>query len=343
MVLAETLNTLLARRDLPASDATALMRAIIAGELSPAGIAAIAVALRAKGESVDELTAFARVMRESSIAVAAPGGTLDTCGTGGDGSDTFNISTAAALVAAGMGIPIAKHGGRSATSKCGSADVLKALGVNIEANAACVSACIEKAGIGFMFAQSHHPGMKHVAPVRREMGVRTVFNLLGPLSNPAGAKLQLLGVFEPALCEKFAAVLRNLGSTSAMVVCGAGGGNCDHLDELSTFGPTTVARLERGEIRMELVDPATLGLPRSAPEDLRVSDAASSAAMIRAMLDGKKGAPRDIVVLNAAAAAIVAGKAAQWPEALALAAGSIDSGRARQALANLVQYSQVTT
>ena len=339
MVFSGILNTLLSGRNLARADASALMKAIVAGELSPACIAAAAVALRAKGESVEELTAFASVMRDAAVRVSAPEATLDTCGTGGDGSDTFNISTATAFVVAGMGIHVAKHGGRSASGKSGSADVLKALGVNIECESTRVSECIRGAGIGFMFAQSHHPGMKHVAPVRRELGIRTVFNLLGPLANPAGANLQLLGVSHPALCEKFAAVLRNLGSHSAMVVCGAGSSERSHLDELSTFGPTLIAHLNDDEIRTEHLDAATLGLPRPKPEQLHAGTVDESAAIIRAVLSGTPGAPRDIVLLNAAAAALVAEKASTWPDALALAAKSIDAGAAGVALQKLTEIS----
>ena len=344
----DLLAELLARRDLTSPEATMLMQAIIAGQISPATLAALAVALRMKGETVDELTAFAAVMRAAAVPVAAPPETLDTCGTGGDGSSTFNISTATALVVAGMGIPVAKHGGRSASSKTGSADVLHELGVNTDADAACIARCIASAGIGFMFAQNHHPGMKHVAPVRRELGVRTVFNLLGPLSNPANTPYQLLGVFDPNLCETFAEVLRNLGSVSAMVVCGAGydgvgklrqaqGG---YLDEFSTFGPTTVARLLRGAITISTVDPEKFGIPRAAQAALYAGNPHESASMIRAVLDGQRGAPRDIVVLNAAAAGLVAGKADEWRDGILLAQKSIDDGHAKGALDNLVRVSQ---
>jgi anthranilate phosphoribosyltransferase len=339
VIIADYLSTLLAGRDLSSQEATALMQSIVAGQVGPASIAAIAVALRMKGESVDELTAFATVMRAASLKVDAPPGTLDTCGTGGDGGGTFNISTAAALVAAGMGIPVAKHGGRSASSKTGSADVLMELGVNCDADAACIARCIQTAGIGFMFAQNHHPGMKHVAPVRRELGVRTVFNLLGPLSNPAHAPHQLLGVFDPNLCEKFAAVLRNLGSLSAMIVCGAGRGGVGHLDEISTYGPTKIAWLRKGQISMEQFDPTKWGVPVAAPTALDAADARASAAIIRAVLDGQRGAPRDSVVVNAAAAALVSGRVATWSSAIVEAEKSIDEGRAKAALQKLVHTS----
>ena len=319
----------------------ALMQAVIAGQIPQPTLAAIAIALRMKGETVDELTAFATVMRAAAVPVAAPPETLDTCGTGGDGSGTFNISTATALVVAGMGIPVAKHGGRSASSKSGSADVLQSLGVNTNADAACIARCIATAGIGFMFAQNHHPGMKHVAPVRKELGVRTVFNLLGPLSNPASSPYQLLGVFDPNLCETFAATLRNLGSVSAMIVCGAGPDGAGHLDELSTFGPSFIARLQKGAVTIEQLHPEKLGIPLAASAALYAGTPHESASVIRNVLDGHRGPPRDIVVLNAAAAALVAGKAEEWREGLVLAQKSIDEGRAKAALEALVRTSNV--
>lgn len=282
------LETLLARQDLTPEAATEVAEAIIAGKVGEASIAALLMALRIKGESVAEIAAFAKVMRTNATPVQAPPGTLDTCGTGGDRSGTFNISTAAALVAAGMGIPVAKHGGRSVSSSAGSADVLKALGVNTDATPACIEQCIKEAGIGFMFAPAHHPGMKHVAPVRKELGVRTIFNLLGPLANPAGAKLQLLGVCEPAWCEKLAAVLKLLGSESAMVVCGAGPEGLGYLDEVSTFGPTKIARLDNGQVTLEEIEAKTLGFESPRRQDLLVSNAEESAALITAVLNGKK-------------------------------------------------------
>lgn len=335
----EILDTLLERRDLSHEQARAAMAALMDGRLAPASIAAFAVTLRMKGESVEELAALAGAMRERAVAIQAPAGALDTCGTGGDSAGTFNISTAAALVAAGLGIPVAKHGGRAASGATGSADVLKALGVNVDAAPAVVERCVREAGIGFLFAQTFHPGMRHAAPVRRELGVRTVFNLLGPLSNPAGAKHQLLGVCCPELCEKFARALMLLGSESAMVVCGAAPDGRGHLDEMSTFGPTTVARLLDGELKIVSLDPVKLGVAPGKAEELLAADAAASAAMIRAILDGARGSARDIVVLNAAAAAQISGLARTWVEGLKLAAESIDSGKAREALGKLVRVS----
>ncbi|MFH0938157.1 MAG: anthranilate phosphoribosyltransferase [Planctomycetota bacterium] len=335
-IVAPQLETLLARQNLSTESAIELAQAIIAGRVAQASLGAVLIALRAKGESVEEIAAFAQVMRASAIKVQAPPGTLDTCGTGGDKSGTFNISTATALVVAGMGIPVAKHGGRAVSSSVGSADALKALGVNIEVKPDCVERCIKEAGIGFMFAPAHHPGMKQVAPVRKELGIRTIFNLLGPLSNPAGAKRQLIGVCDRTWCEKFAVVLKLMGSESALVVCGAGPGGIGCLDEVSTFGPTTIARLKDGVITMEELRPESLGLATPMPDALRARSADDSAAIIRGVLSGTQGAARDIVLLNAAAAALAAGKTTSWQDGLSLAARSVDEGRARIALEKLI-------
>jgi len=334
------LETLLARRDLAPDAASEIMHAIMAGRVGGPSIAAFAVALRAKGETASELAALAKVMRSAAVPVSAPPGTLDTCGTGGDKSETFNISTATAIVVAGMGIPVAKHGGRSVSSTSGSADVLKELGVNIDAKPDCVAECISKAGIGFMFAPAHHPGMKHVAGVRKELGVRTVFNLLGPLSNPADAKLQLLGVFHPDLCRTFAEVLKILGSQTAIVVCGAGPGGKGHLDEFSTFGPSTYACLKKGKVETGTLDATSIGLKLCAPDGIYAADCASSAKIIRAVLSGQKGSAREIVCLNAAAAALVAEKTPDWQSALRSAEESIDSGQALAALKKLVSMTK---
>jgi len=335
------LENLLARRNLNSESAAELMEAIAMGRVSPASIAAVLIALRSKGETPGEIAAFAAVMRGFAVPVNAPPGVLDTCGTGGDKSDTFNISTATAFVVAGMGIPVAKHGGRSVSSRTGSADVLKELGVNLDVTPECVERCILGAGIGFMFAPSHHPAAKHVAPIRKELGVRTIFNLLGPLSNPAGAKHQLLGVFEPSLCLTFANVLKRLGSQSAMVVCGTGPGGTGYLDEMSTFGTTSVARLLDGHVTEQVIDASSLGLPVPAKEALAAPSVEASAATIRNVLSGQRGPARDVVVLNAAAAALVAGKTTDWSDGLSLALKSIDDGRASAALKNLCVLSQV--
>jgi len=335
------LERLLAGQTLDSASARAVMEAVLDNRIGVISLSAFLMALRAKGESETELTAFARVLRERCIKVHAPVGALDTCGTGGDLSNTFNISTGAALVAAGMGIPVAKHGNRSQTSSSGSADVLKALGVNVDAAPPVVERCLAEANVAFLFAPLYHPGLKHALPVRRELAVRTVFNLIGPLSNPAAATHQLVGVPEPRWCEIFVRTLKNLGSEAAMAVCGELPGN-GFLDEVSTWGPTTIARLNRGRISVERFDVAALGLPRPAADALKVSSPAESAGKLRDVLDGKPGPARDVVLLNATAAALAAGKAPGWAEGMKLAADSIDSGRAKQALENLVRISNAS-
>ncbi len=339
LVIKPYLESLLSGVDLDEAAAAAVMAAVVEGRLPAPSMAAFLTALRAKGETEHELAAFAAVLRAHARRVQAPEGTVDTCGTGGDSSGTFNISTAAALVAAGMGIPVAKHGNRSVSSASGSADVLKALGVNIDAPLLIVEKCLREAGIAFLFAPALHPGMKHAAPVRRELGIRTVFNLLGPLSNPAFAKRQVLGVYEPRLCALFARVLAKLGSTDALVVCGAGAGGTGHLDEISTFGPSLIARLRNGEVLEEEFIPASLGLATPGAAALAVDGPEKSAATIRAVLAGQAGPARDVVVLNAAAAAQVAGLASDWKSGMDLAAASIDSGKALRALERLATLS----
>jgi anthranilate phosphoribosyltransferase len=326
-----------ASREVPADTMEGAMETLLRGEATPAQIAALLIALRMKGESAAELAACARVMRRHCVAVELSGRDvlLDTCGTGGDGSDTFNISTAAALVIAAAGVPVAKHGNRSASSKTGSADVLEALGVQIELAPAAIAKSIEDCGIGFMFARLHHPAMRHVAGVRSEIAVRTLFNMIGPLSNPARASHQVLGVPDARLCETLARVLVELGSKRAWVVCGQGG-----LDELSLAGPSHVVEVDGGNVRAFEVSPADFGLQAQPDADLRVADAAESAAVIRAILAGTRGAPRDVVVLNAAAGLYVAGHAATLPEAAAKAAQAIDSQAAARTLAAWVLHSQ---
>lgn len=334
--VAPLLEQVLARRDLPVSDARAFMHAVVDGRVPPVAMGALLVALRAKGETESEIAALAGVMREKSVPIQAPPETLDTCGTGGDRSETFNISTCTAFVAAGMGIPVAKHGNRSVSSRSGSSEVLKALGVNLDVSPAVVEQCIREAGIGFLYAPALHPGMKHAGAVRKDLGVRTVFNLLGPLSNPARAKRQLIGVFEPRLCEIFARVLLSLGSESAMVVCGAGL-NGGYLDEVSTFGRTHVARLTDGKIVLDTFDASSLSLRVPSVDELAAHSPEASAKIVKAVLEGTTGSARDIVLANASAAAQVAGKATSWMEGAALAAASIDQGRARLALEKLIQ------
>lgn len=304
---------------------------IMSGNATPSQMGGFLMALRVRGETVDELAGAARVMRAKAIPVEAPDGTIDTCGTGGDGSGTYNISTAAALVLAACGLPVAKHGNRAMSSKSGAADVLSALGVNLDCDMGLVRKALWEAQIGFLMAPRHHLAMRNVGPTRVELGTRTIFNLMGPLSNPAGAKRQLLGVFARQWVEPLAHVLKRLGSEAAWIVHGS-----DGLDEITTTGPTSVAQLKDGEVTVFEVTPEDAGLPRAKPEDLKGGDAQANAAAIHALFDGSKGAYRDIVLLNAAAALIVAGKVATLKDGVALAAQGIDSGGARMALQRLV-------
>jgi len=338
-VVTPLLEKLLARHDLAQTEAREIMTVIMQGRLTGPSLAAFLTALRAKGEHETEIAAFAAVLREHAVRIHSPPGTLDTCGTGGDKSATFNISTCTAFVAAGMGIPVAKHGNRSVSSRSGSSEVLKTLRVNLDASLHVLERCLNEARICFLFAPLHHPGMKHAALVRKELGIHTVFNLLGPLANPAGAQCQLLGVFEPRLCEVFAHVLRDLGSIRAMVVCGSGPGGRGYCDEISIFGPTTLVRLEGAAIHKETFDAESVGIPRADAAALSADSPEASAQIIREVLDGKLGPARDIVLLNAAAAAQVCGLEANWPTGLASAAESIDSGKARRALEALVTLS----
>jgi anthranilate phosphoribosyltransferase len=287
-----------------------------------------------KGETVDEVTGFARSMRRNAIAVRTKRFPLiDTCGTGGDGVGTFNISTTAAFVVAGAGLAVAKHGNRAVSSQSGSADVLKALGVRLDLTPQQVADTIDAVGIGFLYAPLLHPAMKHAIGPRREMGVRTVFNILGPLTNPAGAQAQLLGVYDGALTEMMAQVLGELGSQSALVVHGAGG-----LDELSTTGPNQVSRLSGGQVETYQLDPAELGLPMATVDDLRGGDPEENAAIARGVLAGEAGARRDIVLLNSAAALVAGGRAASLEAGLEVAARAIDSGHALARLDSLVEF-----
>lgn len=334
MDLKEAFQKVLDGKDLTREEAVDAMQAIMSGQATDAQIAGFLIALRIKGETVDEITGFATVMREKASRVPASPDVIDTCGTGGDTSHTFNISTAAALVAAGMGIKVAKHGNRSVSSKCGSAEVLKEVGVNLDADVDTLSRCIEGANIGFLFAPKLHAAMKYAIGPRREMGVRTVFNVLGPLTNPAGAKRQIMGVFSAELTETLATVLANLGAVKALVVNGA-----DGLDEITVTDTTQVSEASGGKVKTYSVSPEDLGLKRWSLSDLKVADPQEAAAALREVLSGKKGAKRDIVLANAAAAAYVADKAATLVDGVALAARSIDSGAATAALEKLVEIS----
>ena len=317
---------------LSAAEAGEAFDLMMAGEVAPVAIAAFLMALRVRGETVEEITAGAQALRARMLRVSAPPGAIDTCGTGGDGKETFNISTAAALVVAGAGVPVAKHGNRGVSSRSGSSDVLAALGVNLDAELALVERSIREAGVGFLMAPRHHGAMRHVAPVRAELGVRTVFNLLGPLANPAGVKRQLVGVFDERWLEPLALVLGRLGAERAWVVHSE-----DGLDELATTAPTRVAAWDGGRVRSFVVTPEEAGLPRAKLEDLRGGGPAENALAIRMLLDGAAGALRDAVVLSAAGALVVAGRAADLREGAVLAAASIDEGRAAAALERMVQ------
>src|SRR5438034_2298863 len=276
---------------------------MMSGEATPSQMGGLLMALRVRGETVDEITGAVRTMRAKMLRVPAPADAIDVVGTGGDASGSFNISTCAAFIVAGAGVPVAKHGNRALSSRCGAADVLAALGVRIELAPDAISRCIREAGIGFMFAPAHHPAMKHVGPTRVELGTRTIFNLLGPLSNPAGVKRQMVGVFSRQWVEPLANVLKNLGSERAYVVHGS-----DGLDEITTSGPTTVAALEDGKVTTFEIKPEDVGLKVARPEELRGADADTNAKALTEVLKGKKCAFRDVALLNAAAAIMVAGK-----------------------------------
>ena len=334
-MIREAIKDLIAGADLGRAKTRAAMDQIMSGQATNAQIGAFLVALRIKGETIDEIAGCAEVMREKAtpIATARPD-LIDTCGTGGDDSGTFNISTAVAFVACGAGLAVAKHGNRSISSQCGSADVLDALGVNVEASPEKVGECIDQVGIGFLFAVALHGGMKHAIGPRRELGTRTVFNVLGPLTNPAGAKRQLLGVYDGALTATLAAVLGQLGSERALVVHGS-----DGLDEITLTGPTQVSELRDGQVSTRQIEPGDFGLQTAPAAALQGGDAAYNARILRAVLDGREGPQRDVVLLNAAAAIVVGGLAEDMTAGLELARAAIDSGRARQALERLVEVS----
>lgn len=323
------------REDLTTSEAAEAMAVIMRGEAAPAQIAGLLVGLAMKGERPAELVGFAQTMRREAVALEAlPEDVFDTCGTGGDRSGTFNISTAAALVVAACGVRVAKHGNRSVSSICGSADVLERLGVNIAAAPGVVERCLREVGIAFFFAPTFHPAMRHAAQARRDLGVRTAFNLLGPLTNPARARRQLVGVPRPELTELIARSLQLLGSERAWVVHGA-----DGLDEVSTTGYTKVSECRGGTVHTFYVHPADYGLPKSSLEALKGGDVAQNAQRVTEVLEGADGPARQIVLLNAGAALLVAGRAASVREGIARAAEAIDSGRARSVLARLVAVS----
>jgi anthranilate phosphoribosyltransferase len=330
------LNQLVRGESLAEAEASRAMELIMRDEATPIQIAGFIVALRVKGESVEELAGLARTARALATPIDVDGDLLDTCGTGGDGSGSFNISTLAAIVASACGARVAKHGNRAASSTCGSADVLEALGVRIDLPPAGVAACIREAGIGFLFAPIFHPSFRFASQPRKELGVRTVFNVLGPLCNPAGARRQALGVPEPGLAEKMADVLVRLGVERALVF------HADGLDELSTVGPSMVIELLDGGRRTYQLDAVELGLPRASREDLRGGGPAENAVIAREVLEGAAGPRRDVVLLNASAALRAAGLARDWKEGLSLAAEAIDRGAAAGVLERWAGISQAT-
>src|SRR3954463_8385462 len=323
------------RVDLTVDEAAGAMETIMDGQAAPSQVAALLVGLSMKGERPDEIVGLARTMRARATRLSrsfAP--VFDTCGTGGDGAHTFNVSTVAALVLAACGVRVAKHGNRSASSRCGSADLFEALGVNVAAAPPLVERCLEEAGIAFLFAQVFHPSMRHAAATRKELGVRTAFNLLGPLTNPAGASRQLVGVPRPELTELVARSLGLLGSERTWVVHGA-----DGLDEISTTGYTKVSECRDGKVNTFYVHPADFGLPKSSPSELRGGDAAANAAIARRILAGERNATRDIALLNAAASLLIAEQVGTIREGIATAAAALDTGRAAAVLERLVALS----
>jgi anthranilate phosphoribosyltransferase len=341
----DVLGRLVRRHDLTTGEARAAMAEVFEGDATPSQLAAFLFGLRAKGETAEEMTGLVQAMVGAATSVPVPdplhGRLVDTCGTGGDRSGTINVSTVAALVVAGAGVPVCKHGGRASSSKAGSADVLEALGVVIDLGPAGVLRCIEDAGIGFCFAPRYHPAMRHAGPTRRELGVPTAFNFLGPLANPARVRRQVVGVGDPAMAEKMCRVLVANGADRVAVVFGS-----DGLDELTTTGPSTMVRWGSGEAdgpTVVAVDPSALGLALARPEELRGGDATANASFARAVLEGEAGPHRDIVVLNAAAALVVGGRVPDLESGVALAAATIDAGRAAGALDALVAVSQAAT
>lgn len=334
-MFADLIEKLRRRVDLSEAEAAAAMGAIMDGTASPAEIAGFLVGLVMKGERPHEIVGLARTMRERAVTLPAPSGAVfDTCGTGGDRAHTINISTMAAIVVAACGVPVAKHGNRSVSSRCGTADVLEALGVNVAASPATAARCLHDAGIAFLFAQTFHPAMKHAAPTRRSLGIRTAFNLLGPLTNPAGATRQLVGVPQPELTELVARSLGLLGSERAWVVHGA-----DGIDEISTTGYTKISECRDGAVNTFYLHPGDVGLPKYVPELLKGGDVSRNADVARDVLRGAPGAARDVVLLNAGASLLIAGRVATIPEGIAMSAEAIDTGRAAATLERLVRVS----
>ena len=337
-MIQEAIQALVDRCDLTEHQASSSMDEIMTGAATEAQIGAFITALRMKGETVDEVTGLAAAMRANATPIAVDRSPLvDTCGTGGDGSNTFNISTTAAFVVAGAGVAVAKHGNRAASSQCGSADVLRELGVDVDADAATVGRCVDEAGIGFLFAVKLHGAMKHAIGPRREIGIRTVFNILGPMTNPAVARRQLIGVFDGAWTERIATALGRLGSERALVVHGS-----DGLDEITITGTTRISELSDGAVRTYELDPRDLGFEYAHAQDLKGGDAPENAATLRSVLSGADGPRRHIVVLNAAAALVAAGVSADMAAGVASARDSIDSGEATRRLDHLIRLSNAS-
>lgn len=334
MDIKAALHKIADRRDLTGEEMRGVMRVIMAGEATPSQIGAFLMGMRVKGETVVEIAAAVSILREQMVPVSAPEHAIDIVGTGGDGAGTLNISTASAIVVAASGVPVAKHGNRALSSKSGASQVLEALGVKLDLTPDQIGASIDKAGIGFMFAPSHHPAMKHVGPSRAEMGTRTLFNLLGPQSNPAGVRRYLLGVYDEQWVEPVAAALLANRAVKAWVVHGS-----DGLDEITTTGPTHVAQIAEGSLTTFEISPEQFGLPRATLDDLRGGDPADNARAMTALFDGAPGAYRDIVLLNSAAALFVADRVDTIDTGIALARAAIDSGKAKQTLARLVAVS----
>lgn len=334
MTVADAIARIVARGVLSETEMTAVCERLIAGDATPAQVGALLVGLRLRGETADELTGAARAIRAHALTIPdVPATTIDTCGTGGDGLATLNVSTGAALVAAAAGVPVAKHGNRAMSGTVGTADVLEALGVAIHLSPLALGACLKSVGFVFLFGPALHPWGRHLGPIRRELGIRTLFNLVGPLANPARVRRQLVGVSDPARVETLAQVLQRLGHERAWVVHGPGG-----LDELGLDGPSSVAELAGGRIRTFQVDPRTTGLAPAPPASLRVGSTAEAAARLRAVLAGETGPDRDVVLLNAAAALVVAGMAGDLRDGVQRAAAVVDRGEARALLERLVAF-----
>ena len=329
------LKKVVRNEDLSFSEMEEVMNVIMEGKTTDSQLAGFLVALRMKGESIKEITAAAKVMREKAISINAGDGLVDTCGTGGDGSGTFNISTTVAFVLAGAGLKIAKHGNRSVSSKSGSADVLESMGVNLDISPDEVEKCIEEIGIGFLYAPALHKAMKHAIGPRKELGMRSIFNVLGPLTNPANADYQILGVYDPELVKPLAEVLNNLGSKGAMVVHGSGG-----LDEFSISGENFVSQVTKNGVKSFTISPEDIGLKRSPVKELAGGGPEENSEIIRSVLRGKEGPHRDVVIFNAAAAFIVANMAKGWKEAVNFASEVIDSGKAEEKLDKLIEFTR---